>query len=245
MAAPLSVKRNNYFENRKSSTIFTPIAVSEFISRFIDDICQIKDLKTILDPAVGSGNLLIPWQNKGINLLGIDAVDHNYNKSLFLQGDFLSLPTSELLQFVTDKTGRDVVDMVIMNPPFNNDFKMKAEGGNKGRGLLPEMFLKKVFNSFGYDTRVALICPMGFCLNQRNKSKRWRWLRDAGMVLNARVPLPLDVFEGVEFHVEILFFNFCSFSIPFMSEDGIQEVISNRMAEKKKIDIDKGEADEI
>jgi len=48
---------------------------------------------------------------------------------------------------------------------------------------------------------------MGFLLNQRRKSKRWRWLRDCGAEITSIVSLPLDIFPDVEFHNEILIYN--------------------------------------
>jgi hypothetical protein len=67
--------------------------------------------------------------------------------------------------------------------------------------------LEHIFKLFGVEVPVVMFVPMGFRLNQRRKSKRWRWLRDCGAKITSIVSLPLDVFESVEFHAEILIFN--------------------------------------
>lgn len=89
-------------------------------------------------------------------------------------------------------------DLVICNPPFN---------GHSGKKLYPEIFLEHIFKLFGPKIPVVLFAPMGLRLNQRQKSKRWHWLRDCGAEITSIISLPLDVFEGVEFHNEILIFN--------------------------------------
>ncbi len=48
---------------------------------------------------------------------------------------------------------------------------------------------------------------MGFRLNQRKISKRWKWLRDNCPPITSIISLPLDIFDNVQFHSEILIFN--------------------------------------
>ena len=52
-----------------------------------------------------------------------------------------------------------------------------------------------------------MFAPMGFRLNQRRQSKRFRWCRDSGAKITSIVTLPLNIFPDVEFHSEILIFN--------------------------------------
>ena len=87
--------------------------------------------------------------------------------------------------------------MVLCNPPFN---------GCKGRQLYPEVFLRHILKLFA-SVPTVLFTPMGFRLNQRKKSERWKWCRDSVMQITSIVSLPLDIFSGVEFHAEILIFN--------------------------------------
>ncbi len=90
-------------------------------------------------------------------------------------------------------------DMVIMNPPFNS--------GN-GKTLICELFLDKVFNLINdKNIPVIMICPFGFRLNQTKKSKRWQKLRDEYPPITTIISLPLDIFDDIQFHTEILCFN--------------------------------------
>jgi type I restriction enzyme M protein len=52
-----------------------------------------------------------------------------------------------------------------------------------------------------------MICPFGYRLNQKLKSKRWKEIRDNLPPITTIISLPLDIFPNVEFHTEILCFN--------------------------------------
>jgi hypothetical protein len=56
-------------------------------------------------------------------------------------------------------------DLCVCNPPFNLGV---------GRMLGSEVFLRKILARCG-NVQIALFCPMGFRLNQRMNSKRWKW----------------------------------------------------------------------
>ena len=42
MASPLTVTRNDYHKNRKSSTIYTPVGVAEFLYQLLRDKGPLK-----------------------------------------------------------------------------------------------------------------------------------------------------------------------------------------------------------
>ena len=79
MASPLTVKRNDYHANKKNSTIYTPVGVSQFLfdilarptlHRAVDP--GDEKLFTAFDPAIGSGILTDPWYQAGCRVLGCD-----------------------------------------------------------------------------------------------------------------------------------------------------------------------------
>ena len=90
------------------------------------------------------------------------------------------------------------IDLILCNPPFN---------GHKNRKLYPEVFLKKIVEIYGNNAKIVMIVPSGLRLNQRLKSKRWKWINE-NLEITSILTLPLDVFEGVLFHTEILFLLF-------------------------------------
>lgn len=89
-------------------------------------------------------------------------------------------------------------DLVVCNPPFNLGV---------GKQLGSEVFLRHILEVCGNKIPIILFVPMGFRLNQRKTSKRWKWLRDTTPEITSIISLPLDAFEGVQFHSEILIFN--------------------------------------
>ena len=86
---------------------------------------------------------------------------------------------------------------MLCNSPFN---------GADGKQLYPEVFLCHAFKLFGDTIPIVLFVPMGFRLNQRRKSTRWRWLLDSRATITSIVSLP-EIFPDVEFHAEILIFD--------------------------------------
>lgn len=187
MPSPLTVARNDYRKNPKASTIYTPVGVSQFLF----DVLQRPQFKVVLDPAIGTGRLTDPWKTAGCRALGCDIEPH-VNES---QCDFCHVGRFE---DVADGEIFSDTDLVLCNPPFN---------GAPGRRLYPEVFLAHIFDLFGPQMPAVMFMPMGFRLNQRRRSTRWRWLRDSGAAITSVISLPLDVFPGVEFHSEILVFN--------------------------------------
>lgn len=193
MVSPLTVTRNDYRKNKKPSTIYTPIAVAQFLYSILSPgLLRRFDPNriTVFDPAIGSGRLTEPWYVSGCHIVGCDIQDQGALCHQFSIGPFEHWSPEPL---VTPKP-----DLVLVNPPFNNA---------SGRKLFPEVFLRHIFDLFGTDIPVAMIVPMGMLLNQRRKSKRFRWLRDCGAQITSIISLPLDTFPGVEFHAEILIFN--------------------------------------
>lgn len=199
MSAPLSVRKNNYFENRKSNKVKTPIGICNFLGDILKPVIDLYTDKKggfiIIDPACGDCRLLKPFK-KEYKLVGIDV-----KKS---RGINNVLDTFIKSDFIKDHPGnfdKNDIALVIFNPPFNNTIMT-------GRKLLPEVFIKRVFELWGDKTPVCMFAPMGFRLNQRVFSKRWRSFRDDYKAeITSIVSLPLDVFDNVEFHSEILIWN--------------------------------------
>lgn len=215
MAYPISVNKNNYFENRKKSTVETPLALANFIYQIIKDGGKIYS--DVWDIGCYKGNLSYPWKVAGHTCRGVDIKDHGYHSEIQI-GDFLNINPKEF----TDACGHYAFKpdaIFLCNPPFNHEF----EGKRAGRSFLPELFLKQIFDLSSYNYPVVLIVPMGCRLNNRKKSTRWRWLRDCGASITSIITLPLDIFPEVQFHTEILFFNMPQLKPHyFLTEDALK-----------------------
>ena len=203
MSSPLTVKRNDYHARPKRSDVYTPLGVASFLfdvlrsaercalDRYVRDNSlnfeRPAHFISVLDPAIGTGRLTDPWYQAGRTVIGCDVADVNPACHQFIRGRF------EDQERIAPRP-----DLVLCNPPFN---------GADGKQLYPEVFLRHAFTLFGDTIPVVLFVPMGFRLNQRRKSTRWRWLRESRAKIASVISLPLDIFPDVEFHAEILVFN--------------------------------------
>ncbi|ELA7321107.1 hypothetical protein Q9X98_002698 [Vibrio parahaemolyticus] len=174
---------NKDHQDIKNSTIYTPKEVTDFLAK---EIYSKLNVSKVFDPAIGTGNLVKSFKENGAYVVGndVDSVpncaDEFYNEDF----EHFNQPI-------------DGVDLVVMNPPFN---------GHPKRKLYPEIFIDKVFELFGSAMPLIAIVPTGWRTNQAVGSKRWRKIRDTQKI-SSIVTLPLDVFEGIKFHTEIVIFN--------------------------------------
>lgn len=187
---PISVKRNNYMDNTKDSTILTPKPLCEWLSSLI--IPELKDEAVIFDPCVGTGNLLYPFfEKKMFVTVGNDIKNREPKIDINMLGDFLEW---EKIDFVPD--------FVIMNPPYNHDDYTRKKYGK--RSLLPELFLRKIFQLWK-NVPVLMFAPMGFRLNQRcyteAQGERYQYLSDKE--ITTIITLPLDIFPNPNYRTDI------------------------------------------
>ena len=190
------VDRNNFYDTQKTSTVYTPAAVSRFIFNRIHD--KIDQDKVVFDPCVGAGSLLKPFQEAGFDTIGIDIVDQDFPGTRVM--NYLELKKHEI----------EPVSLVVMNPPFNLDEKTKGyvKKHYEGRPLLPEVWLQKTIALFSKDVPIVLFTPYGLRLNQMLSSKRWKkFVSGEYPEICSIISLPKDVFDGILFHSEILLFN--------------------------------------
>jgi len=206
---PLSTKRNKYHSNIKNSTVFTPPGVAQFIydKAVFPLYCQNRQkTKTfiVLDPAIGGGNLVKPLEpltkSKKAYIIGYDI--DNYNPEpcdVFFQENFMDVKRVDA-----------PVSLAIVNPPFNTDERNREwlKKHKKGKALIPEVFVDKLSELYP-KVPIIMIVPMGFLLNQRKKSNRWKkYSRTQDIKISSILMLPLDAFPGVEFHCCVVCFNF-------------------------------------
>lgn len=139
------VDRNNFYDDQKNSTVYTPKAVSNFLFKILHDkVCKSG---TILDPCVGAGSLLLPFQKAGFKTLGIDIEDQGFVGTIVK--DFIGMKKGEI----------DKPSLVIANPPFNlEDKTQKIVARSHGRRpLLPEVWLAKSIELWGGGGPYSLI----------------------------------------------------------------------------------------
>lgn len=221
MASPLSVNKNNYFDKPKKSDIYTPVWLSKWLYQLIESSGINRNI--VFDPAIGGGSLTNPFKESGSFVVGAD-INPNSKQccDIFMHGKFEEL----------DEWLGNSPDLIVCNPPFNSA---------SGRKLYPEVFLKHIETLFGAKIPLIMICPMGFLLNQRLKSTRWKYIRDNWEVTTI-IPLTIDTFDKVVDHIEelsesdkkVLFHcQIVCFNIPqlkpvyFIPEDVLNEHLDN------------------
>jgi type I restriction-modification system DNA methylase subunit len=71
-----NVSRNNFYDNQKRSTIYTPQRLSQFLFDLVKD--KIEPTGLVLDPCVGGGSLLAPFAAANFRTIGIDITDQGW-----------------------------------------------------------------------------------------------------------------------------------------------------------------------
>lgn len=237
---PLSTSRNKYHENRKNSTVYTPLPLCEWLFDIIRYDGGIKK-GNIFDPCIGTGNLIYYFNTRLDHItgephyftFGMDIVkdrfkDFRFGTHVFKKYNFLKWGGYWHKNISLVKEG---VDLIVMNPPFNVELDGETRAwlkeNKKGKALLPELFIEHAFELFGYDTPLVCIAPMGLMYNQRMRSKRYRKFREWKSQITSFIPLPLDIFEGVEFHCGIYIWNIPSMKPHYYVPASVIEQIEN------------------
>lgn len=195
MAYPISVKKNDYNENKKDHVVATPYYLCIKIAEILrQDGLLIPNV--VLDVACGDGRLGGIITNYGYKesieaVYGVDTKPAENNwilQDLITTGDFLTCEMPDINP-----------NLIVCNPPFNNTDNKKV--------FLPELFLHRMFELYGDHKPIIMFVPFGFRLNQRKKSKRYQSLMNTNANITSIISLPIDAFEDVAFHSEILIFN--------------------------------------
>jgi len=139
MAAPLTVKRNDFHSNQKKSDIRTPHGICDFLFNLLSDNLGRK-YPRVLDVGCGDGRLVEAFSDY-FSTVGIDDRRIRNNLGEFIHEDFLIMQKEDFMNFIPA--------LVMCNPPFNN---------NKGRKLMPEVFVKKIFVPLSIYAQVNKIC---------------------------------------------------------------------------------------
>lgn len=224
MSSPLSTAKNKYFQKRKNSKIYTPPKLAQRIFDIIkpsleERLKTLKPFSLVIDTSIGKGSLIAPFKKHfGDKIVTVgfdtDPVGSSSGCHCFYQENFLAdevnrlIPSPEIL-------------CVIQNPPFNFEMEpvSKKSQSNDRKKLLCEQFTDAVFAYYGELVPLVSIQPMGFRLNQRVRSSRWRKYARSESKITSIMSLPLDTFSGVEFHAEVVFWNIPGLEAHYWYED--------------------------
>jgi type I restriction-modification system DNA methylase subunit len=183
---------NKTNKEEKDSTVFTPEHLSKTLYNIVTEQYNIEK---VFDPCIGiNGGMTKYYYENGCDVMGADIVNNIQGNICSL---FINMGIKDLKNYKHNITKPDII---VMNPPFN--------GNGRGKNLLfPHLFLKEVFDAFGYDIPVIMITGDNFLNNNRTKSSRLQWLSDNDINITSIMTLPLDVFDDTLFNAQVLFFN--------------------------------------
>lgn len=171
-------------------SIQTPL----FVARFLHKILKHLKPTAVLDPAVGEGNLLIPWRETAITL-GVDTDEDRVHIATTVNK--ISSGITMPFENTTREDYPVKPELVMCNPPWNRHWNNLN---------YPEVFLQKIVELFGNKIPICLLCPMGLRLNQTAGSPRKRWIKNT-LEINSIISCPRDLYPETEFHSEIILFN--------------------------------------
>ncbi len=171
------------------------IQTPQYVAEFLYQILKHLKPQTVLDPAVGEGNLLLPWRKKDRRLIGVDtdgerllSAKYKIPELGFMYGNFEN----------TDIGDYPIIpDLVLCNPPWNRHWQNLN---------YPEVFLRKIVELFGNQISICLLCPMGLRLNQTVGSVRKQWIKNT-LTISSIISCPRNLYPETEFHSEIILFN--------------------------------------
>jgi hypothetical protein len=208
----INIKKNNYIDNPKDSTIYTPPEISKFLFDILKDIKP----ERVVDVCCGDGSLSNPFIKNNIKCIGLDNKDNSKEyKGEFFKMDFLPFDEKcfikELIKNSKKKLSeidiqskvsiqKDIhnehvkylqsyqPDLIISNPPFN---------GCPSKKLFSWEILKRITDIWGYKKPIVLFTLMGLRLNKRYGAKRdkeWSIMEKKGLEISSIISMPIDAF---------------------------------------------------
>jgi hypothetical protein len=172
-------------QRRGRGDVQTPPHGAEFIHSIL------KHLKPtwVLDPCVGEGNLIRPWA-EDCYTVGVDVKGPNPGcLDAFLQHPFETLSHKDFAY---------PPSLILCNPPWAGHWQRHTN--------YPQVFYEAIIRIFGPNIPMVFCVPMGFRLNLKFRSGRWKLL-SRGPEITSIISVPVDFYPDTAFHSEILIFN--------------------------------------
>jgi type I restriction enzyme M protein len=209
---------------KKGGEFYTPREVVRLLVNLLDPA---EDAE-ILDPAVGSGGMLIESKNhveakfgsaRKLTLYGqekngttwslckMNMIFHDIYDSQVENGDTISEPKhihqGELKRF----------DVVIANPPFSQNygtdgmkFKERYHFWMPKKGKADFMFVQHMISVLKANGRMSVIMPHGVLFRGGEEKKMRKWMIDRG-IIEAVIGLPPALFYGTGIPASVLVIN--------------------------------------
>lgn len=229
----------------QSHHMMTPDAVALFTSYLVNKLVQEKEEVTILDPALGTGNLLTAILNhaqRNVRANGIE-VDETLLRLAFVNANLQQHSIELFNQDALQPLYVDPVDLVVCDLPvgyYPNDegaknYRLKA---NEGHSFAHHLFIEQALNYTKDGGYVVALIP-NFLFESNQATQLNEFLKEKSEIIGL-LQLPLSMFknekqaksifvlqkkgEGVEAPKQALLVNLPKFSNKQAMEDIMQQI---------------------
>lgn len=179
---------------------FTPREIVNFMVDYVLKNKLIPDSATILDPACGSGGILIKSFRENDKVIGFD-INERLVRVAKMNMNVHGIKNFEIInQSFLDDVNLPKIDFVCTNPPFGVDEKQKEIlekflfGSGKKSRELEILFIEKIINLLKPGGVAAIVVPDGILNNISLKDFRAYILKTCEILLT--VDLPENVFKS-------------------------------------------------
>lgn len=197
-------------ENVQANHQMTPDAVGMFVAFLVNKFVD-KQSFTLLDPAVGTGNLLATVMNylqpqREINAIGID-VDDLLLTLAYVNANLQKHPIQFFNQDSLDPLYVDPVDAIICDLPIGYypndvramDYKLKAD---EGHSFSHHLFIEQSVRHTKDGGYLFLIIPNG--LFESNQAKKLHQFLKENVIIQGLLQLPQTMFKSKQSAKSIL-----------------------------------------
>lgn len=197
-------------ENVQANHQMTPDAVGMLIAYLVNKLVNMPSF-TLLDPAVGTGNLLATvinqlQPNKEIDAIGIE-VDDLLIKLAYVNANLQKHPIQFFNQDSLDSLYVDPVDVVICDLPIGyypndvraSDYELKAD---EGHSYAHHLFIEQSVRHIKDGGYLLFVIPNG--LFESNQAQKLQQFMKKNVIIQGLLQLPLTMFKSKESAKSIL-----------------------------------------
>lgn len=197
-------------ENVQANHQMTPDAVGMLIAYLVNKLVN-KPSFTLLDPAVGTGNLLATvinqlQPNKEIDAIGIE-VDDLLIKLAYVNANLQKHPIQFFNQDSLDSLYVDPVDVIICDLPIGyypndvraSDYELKAD---EGHSYAHHLFIEQSVRHIKDGGYLFFVIPNG--LFESNQAQKLQQFIKKNVIIQGLLQLPLTMFKSKESAKSIL-----------------------------------------
>lgn len=182
-------------------------STSSDVAEFLVKIANIKNEESVLEPGSGLGMISRKAKEQGAKVYGIEINKTiSYYQTFFnnlleekislINGDFLSLISTEELSFPEDNHIPNQFDHIIMDPPIGLRISYSNTAMNKNhehqKRFIEEMFLEKSLTLLKNNGKLTTVLPLGVLFREGFSAQLRKFIRE-----NYRIITIIEIESGL------------------------------------------------